>query len=38
MSWLVTKGQPIAKTIDYVPLPENVQQQALTIIGEMQVA
>ncbi len=38
MAWLVTKGQPIAETIDYVPLPENVQQQALGIIGQMQVA
>jgi phosphate transport system substrate-binding protein len=35
MTWLVTKGQPIAKTVDYVPLPENVQKQALNIIGEM---
>ena len=36
MSWLVTKGQPIAKTVDYVPLPANVQQQALHILGEME--
>ncbi len=36
MSWLVTKGQPIAKTVDYVPLPANVQQQALHVLGQMQ--
>jgi phosphate transport system substrate-binding protein len=37
MSWLVTAAQPIAKTVDYVPLPKNVQETALHIIGEMQV-
>jgi phosphate transport system substrate-binding protein len=36
MSWLVTKGQPIAKTVDYVPLPANVQRQALHILGEIE--
>lgn len=35
MTWLVTQAQPIAKTVDYVPLPENVQKQALTVIGQM---
>jgi phosphate transport system substrate-binding protein len=35
MTWLVTKAQPIAKSIDYVPLPSNVQQQALHILGQM---
>jgi phosphate transport system substrate-binding protein len=35
MTWLVTQAQPIAKTVDYVPLPTNVQQRALHIIGEM---
>ena len=35
MSWLVTDAQPIAKTIDYVPLPANVQKQAHDIINEM---
>ncbi len=35
MEWLVTKGQGIAKSIDYVPLPDNVQQQALKIISQM---
>lgn len=37
MNWLVTKGQPIAKTVDYVPLPDNVQQQAETVLDQMQV-
>jgi phosphate transport system substrate-binding protein len=37
MSWLVTAAQPIAKTVDYVPLPKNVQETALHVIGEMQV-
>jgi phosphate transport system substrate-binding protein len=36
MSWLVTGAQPIAKTVDYVPLPKNVQQTALNVIGEME--
>jgi phosphate transport system substrate-binding protein len=35
MSWLVTKGQPIAQAIDYVPLPANVQRQALHILDGM---
>lgn len=35
MSWLVTKGQPIAATVDYVPLPANVQQQALNVLGQI---
>jgi phosphate transport system substrate-binding protein len=35
MSWLVTKAQPIAKTIAYVPLPDNVQQRALSILDKM---
>ena len=38
MSWLVTKGQAYSTSVDYVPLPENVQQQALKTIGEMQVS
>lgn len=37
MDWMVTKGQPIAKTIDYVPLPANVQKQAETILDQMEV-
>ena len=36
MEWLVTKAQPIAKTIQYVPLPANVQKQALHILSEIQ--
>ncbi|MGH7031244.1 MAG: hypothetical protein ACREEZ_12545, partial [Stellaceae bacterium] len=36
MSWLVTTGQPLAKTVGYVPLPANVQQQALHVLGQMQ--
>jgi phosphate transport system substrate-binding protein len=36
MSWLVTAAQPIAKTVEYVPLPKNVQSAALHVIAEMQ--
>jgi phosphate transport system substrate-binding protein len=36
MTWLATDAQPIAKSVDYVPLPENVQKQALAVLGEMQ--
>jgi phosphate transport system substrate-binding protein len=36
MIWLATDAQPIAKTVDYVPLPDNVQKQALQVLGEMQ--
>jgi phosphate transport system substrate-binding protein len=36
MSWLVTGAQPIAKTVDYVPLPKNVQETALNVIHEME--
>jgi phosphate transport system substrate-binding protein len=36
MTWLATEAQPIAKTVDYVPLPANVQKQALHILGEME--
>jgi phosphate transport system substrate-binding protein len=35
IEWLVTKGQAVAKSVDYVPLPENVQQRALKILGAM---
>ncbi|MGC8478295.1 MAG: hypothetical protein ACP5NP_18235, partial [Acetobacteraceae bacterium] len=34
-TWLSTKAQPIAKTIDYVPLPANVQQMAVEKIKEV---
>lgn len=37
LSWLVTDGQTLAKSVDYVPLPKNVQHQALSVIAEMQV-
>lgn len=37
MEWMVTKGQPIAETIGYVPLPANVQKQAQSILGQMEV-
>ncbi len=36
MDWLVTKAQPIAKTVEYVPLPVNVQQQAQNVVSQMQ--
>ena len=36
MTWLATGAQPIAKTVDYVPLPEGVQKQALQVLAEMQ--
>jgi phosphate transport system substrate-binding protein len=35
MQWLVTKGQADAESIDYVPLPENVQQEALKTLAGM---
>lgn len=37
MEWLVTKGQSVARSVNYVPLPENVQQKALKIISQMKV-
>jgi phosphate transport system substrate-binding protein len=37
LSWLVTDGQQVAKSVDYVPLPKNVQDVALKAISEMQV-
>jgi phosphate transport system substrate-binding protein len=36
LTWLVTDGQAIAQTIDYVPLPKNVQDLALKTIDQMQ--
>jgi phosphate transport system substrate-binding protein len=35
MEWLVTKGQSDAESIDYVPLPDNVQQEALKTLAQM---
>ena len=37
LSWLVTDGQEVAKSVEYVPLPRNVQDLALKAIGEMEV-
>jgi phosphate transport system substrate-binding protein len=38
LRWLVTDGQTVAKTVDYVPLPKNVQELASREIGQMEVA
>jgi phosphate transport system substrate-binding protein len=35
MSWLVTKGQATAESVQYVPLPENVQQLATQVLSQM---
>ncbi len=35
MRWLVTAAQPIARAIDYVPLPVNVQKRALDTLATM---
>jgi phosphate transport system substrate-binding protein len=37
LRWLVTDGQKVAESVDYVPLPQNVQHRALSIIDQMQV-
>ncbi len=37
LTWLVSDGQKVAESVDYVPLPKNVQHQALSIIDQMQV-
>ena len=36
ISWLVTDGQEVAKSVDYVPLPKNVQDLALKQISQME--
>jgi phosphate transport system substrate-binding protein len=36
LSWLVTDGQEVAKSVDYVPLPKNVEDLALNTIGQME--
>jgi phosphate transport system substrate-binding protein len=36
IGWLVTDGQEIAKSVDYVPLPKNVQEVALKAISQME--
>ena len=35
LKWSMTKGEGIAKTLDYAPLPENVQQRVLKRIDEI---
>jgi phosphate transport system substrate-binding protein len=35
LSWLVTDGQGVAKSVDYVPLPKNVQDVALKAISQI---
>jgi phosphate transport system substrate-binding protein len=35
LEWVVTKGQDLAKSVNYVPLPDSVQQQALKVIAQM---
>jgi phosphate transport system substrate-binding protein len=35
LKWAVTKGEGMAKTLDYAPLPENVQQRVLKRIDEI---
>jgi phosphate transport system substrate-binding protein len=37
MKWLVTDGQPIAKTVDDVPLPDLLQHEDEEILDQMQV-
>lgn len=35
LSWAVTKGQPIAGTLNYVPLPDNVQASATKTLSQI---
>jgi phosphate transport system substrate-binding protein len=35
LKWMVTKGEGMAKILDYAPLPENVQQRVLKRIDEI---
>src|SRR5260370_4357127 len=35
LKWSMTKGEAIAKTLDYAPLPENVQQRVLKRIDQI---
>lgn len=37
ISWLVTDGQQIAKSVDYVPLPKNAQDLSLKTISQMEI-
>jgi phosphate transport system substrate-binding protein len=36
LKWAVTEGQKISPTLDYAPLPENVQQRELKLIDTIQ--
>jgi phosphate transport system substrate-binding protein len=36
ITWLITDGQEIAKSVDYVPLPKNVQAVAIKAIAQME--
>jgi len=33
LKWAVTEGQKISSTLDYAPLPDNVQQRELELLG-----
>ena len=33
LKWAVTDGQKISSTLDYAPLPDNVQSRELELIG-----
>jgi phosphate transport system substrate-binding protein len=33
LKWAVTEGQKISSTLDYAPLPDNVQQRELQLLG-----
>lgn len=35
LAWTITKGQPIAAQLNYVPLPPNVQQSALKTLAKI---
>jgi phosphate transport system substrate-binding protein len=35
LKWALTKGEGMAKDLDYAPLPENVQARVLKRIGEI---
>ena len=35
LKWALTKGEEMAKALDYAPLPESVQQRVLKRIGEI---
>src|SRR3989449_711107 len=37
LKWSMTKGEGMAKTLDYAPLPESVQQRALKRIDEIKI-